>query len=364
MTVQGDEVEHGAAYARKMIDETAEGAVEEHNVSREPKRARHELACIDVAKMRGLEIGPLTAPRVHKNEGDVLYVDHTDAAGLRRKYAANPALKGRLDQIVEIDYIMSDTLGIHEVVADRAPFDYVMASHLIEHIPDPVAWLFDIAKVLRPRGILSLIIPDKRVTFDINRLTTEISDLVDAYLRGLRKPSFRQAYDFISLEITEAVDPAKVWAGTADYAGIVRSDVPDPDVAALELCRTIGGSDEYVDVHCSVFTPESFLELFEKLARLGLIEFEIAHFVPTEFNQLEFHVSLRRLDASLDRGSMIERQLASLPRASRSTEVWASGIDRSDSTPIFMEISDRERIFITAKRRILERLRTFRRLGQ
>ena len=184
----------GTAYARWVIDQTPEGAVEEHTVSLEPKPERHDLACIDVAKMRGLEIGPLTAPRIHKNEGDVLYVDHTDAAGLRRKYAANPVMQGSLDQILEIDYIVGNTLGIHEVVADRAPFDYVMASHLIEHIPDPVAWLFDIAKVLRPRGILSLIIPDKRFTFDINRRTTEISDLVDAYLRGLRKPSFRDVY--------------------------------------------------------------------------------------------------------------------------------------------------------------------------
>ena len=71
--------------------------------------------------MRGLEIGPLAAPRVRKDEGNVLYVDHTDAAGLRSKYATNPVMKGRLDQIVEIDYVMSDALRIHEVVADSAP---------------------------------------------------------------------------------------------------------------------------------------------------------------------------------------------------------------------------------------------------
>ena len=200
---------------------------------------RHDLACIDVTTMRGLEIGPLAAPRVRKDEGDIFYVDHTDAEGLRSKYATNSVLKDSLDQIVEIDRVIGDGLGIREAVADRAPFDYVIASHLIEHIPDPVTWLSDIASVLRPRGILSLVIPDKRFTFDINRRTTEIGDLVDAYLRRLRIPSFRQAYDFISKEITQMVDPAAVWAGTADFTGVVRSDVPDPDVAALQLCRTI-----------------------------------------------------------------------------------------------------------------------------
>lgn len=318
---------------------------------------RHDLACIDVTNMRGLEIGPLAAPRVRKSQGDVFYVDHTDAEGLRRKYATNSVLKNCLDQIVDIDCVIGDGQGIHEAVADQAPFDYVIASHLIEHIPDPVTWLSDIARVMRPKGILSLIIPDKRFTFDINRRTTEIGDLVDAYLRRLRKPSFTQAYDFISKEITEMVDPAAVWAGTADFAGVVRSDVPDPDVAALQLCRTIDGSDQYVDVHCSVFTPESFLDLHEKLARLGLIEFEVAHFVPTEFNQLEFHVSLRRTDATLDRNSAMELQLASIRRARRSTRDSATGINSSATVPTMMEVSDRERTLIAAKRRFVETMR-------
>jgi SAM-dependent methyltransferase len=328
-------------------------------VSLDPNSGRPELACIDVATMRGLEIGPLAAPKIHKSEGNVLYVDHMDAAGLRSKYATNPVMKNCLDQIVDIDYVMDGTLELHEAVGDDAPFDYVMASHLIEHIPDPVSWLFDIAKILVPGGVLSLIIPDKRFTFDINRRTTEISDLVDAYLRVLRKPSFRQAYDFISHEITDFVDPAVVWAGRADFAGVVRSDVPDPDVAALQLCRTIGSSNDYVDIHCSVFTPASFLELFEKLVRLGLIDFEVAHFVPTKSNKLEFHVSLRRMDTALDRAVVIERQLASIPLDAQSTEIRAAGIDGPNKAPIFMGISHREQMLITTKRRILGKLRNF-----
>jgi SAM-dependent methyltransferase len=331
-------------------------------VSSDPQLVRHDLACIDISTMRGLEIGPLAAPRVRKDQGEVIYVDHTDGEGLRRKYADNSVLKDYLDQIVDIDCVIGDGQGIHEALADQDPFDYVIASHLIEHIPDPVTWLSDIASLLRPSGILSLVIPDKRFTFDINRRTTEIAELVDGYLRRLHKPSFKQAYDFISKEITEMVDPSTVWAGTADFNGVVRSDVPDPDVAALQLCRTIESSDQYVDLHCSVFTPDSFLVLHEKLARLGLIEFEVAHFVPTEFNELEFHVSLRRTDTSLDRNSAMERQLASIDRARQSTMDIASTIDSSASGAATMEVSDRERTLITAKRRIMGSMRRTRAL--
>jgi SAM-dependent methyltransferase len=320
-------------------------------------RARHDLACIDVPTMRGLEIGPLAAPRVRKCDGDVMYVDHLDAEGLRVKYAADPVLRDRLDQIVDVDRVMGDGEGMYEALADHAPFDYVIASHLIEHIPDPVAWLSDLAAVLCPGGILSLIIPDKRFTFDVNRRTTEIGDLVDGHLRRLTRPSFKHAYDFISKEITESVDPAAIWAGVKDYAGVVRSDVPDPDVAALQLCRTLESSSQYVDVHCSVFTPESFLCLLEKLVRLGLIEFEVAHFVPTELNQLDFHVSLRRTDSTVDRVLTMERQLASVRRAYRATAHVPAGLHSSVTAPTMMAVSPRERTMIAEKRRIIATLR-------
>ena len=35
-----------------------------------------------------MEIGPLDRPTILKSEGEVIYVDHTDAKSLREKYAA------------------------------------------------------------------------------------------------------------------------------------------------------------------------------------------------------------------------------------------------------------------------------------
>jgi SAM-dependent methyltransferase len=318
---------------------------------------RHDLVCIDVATMRGLEIGALAAPRVTKDQGRVFYVDHAGTEGIRKKYENDPDMKNRLDEIVEVDYVVDEGQGIYQAVAHDAPFDYVIASHVIEHIPDPVSWLADIATTLRTGGILSLVVPDKRYCFDINRRTTDISEVVDAYLRRLRRPSFKQVYDFISKEISGKVDTAAVWAGTVDYRQVVRSDVEDPDVAAWNLCREVERSDAFVDVHCSVFTPDSFLELFERLARLGLLEFEIAYFAPTEVNTLEFNASLRRMDPQLERKSMIERQLASIRRARLSTKAGPGQPDRSNHAENTMAISPMEYKLIATKRRILGHLR-------
>lgn len=321
---------------------------------------RPELAAIDVASMRGLEIGPLASPRVRKDEGPVRYVDHASAAELKEKYATDEGMQDRLDKIVDVDYVLGVDTTISEAVAKDAPFDYVIASHVIEHIPDPIGWMDDLTRVLRPGGVLSLVIPDKRYCFDINRSLTEISDFVDGNLRHLRQPSFRQAFDFYSKAIGGTVDTAAVWAGTADYSLAVRQDFADPDAAAMEACRHMLTSDEFVDVHCHVFTPNSFVRLVEKMARLDLIDYEIAALHPTELNNFEFYVSLRLLDISVGRDAMKESQLASVARALGASARPAP----AQSGLVRMEVSRQEQRLIDMKRRALARIRAVLKRGR
>ena len=309
--------------------------------------------------MRGLEIGPLANPRVRKDDGPVRYLDHASAEELKQKYATNAEMQDRLDHIVEVDYVIGEGKRISEAVAQDAPFDYVIASHLIEHIPDPVGWMADVASILKPGGILSLVIPDKRYCFDINRTPTDISDIVDAYLRQLVRPSYKQVYDFTSRAINGAVDTHAVWTEHADYTGVVRTDCDDPDVAALEACRRMDTSDEFVDVHCHAFTPDSFLTLLEKLARLGLIDFELARFFPTEVDTLEFHASLRLLDPAVARSTALRRQLASIARARTGDTEIPPGRRRPrlPRRPSPWIVSERERQLLLFKRRTLEGIR-------
>jgi SAM-dependent methyltransferase len=321
---------------------------------------RPELAAIDVPAVRGLEIGPLASPRVRKDEGPVRYVDHASAAELREKYATDAGMRDRLEEIVDVDYVLGQNTTISEAVGSDAPFDYVIASHVIEHIPDPIGWMDDLSRVLRVGGILSLVIPDKRYCFDINRSLTETSDLVDANLRQLRQPSFRQAFDFYSKAIGGTVDTAAVWAGTADYSLAVRQDFADPDVAALGACRDMLTSDEFVDVHCHVFTPESFVRLVGTLARLDLIDYEVAAFHPTDVNNFEFYVSLRLLDVSTGRDAARSAQLASVNRIL--DEVAPPVVARPRL--VRMEVSAQEERLIEMKRRSLARARSVLKRGR
>ncbi len=282
---------------------------------------------LDVESMRGIEIGPLRSPRISKERGPVRYLDHTDTAHLREKYAANGPMQGRLDEIVEVDYALNGR-SISETVRDDAPFDYVVASHVIEHIPDPVGWMIDIGSILRLGGILSLVIPDKRYCFDVNRTLTGPGDLVDAYLAGRTQPTYRDIYNFHSQIVTMEgyVDTAGLWAGTADYENVVRGDVSDPDVEAFRIATYAARSEDYVDVHCHTFTPTSFRAIVGVLSRLGLIDFDVVFELPTQLNTLEFFVSLEK--------------------------VRTTAQSRND-VPIDLHLSDRERSMIRLKRRVL-----------
>ena len=150
------------------------------------------VGSIDLATAKGLELGPLVNPVVPRGSGDIRYLDHVDTDALRARYSTHVGFD--VDAIVPIDYAIGDGT-ISDAVGADAPFDYVVASHVIEHVPDLVRWLDDIRSVLRADGVLSLAIPDHRCCFDALRSPTVVADIVHAHLTGAEVPTPRQVFD-------------------------------------------------------------------------------------------------------------------------------------------------------------------------
>ena len=68
--------------------------------------------------------------------------------------------------------------------AGQLPFgdnrlDFIIASHVLEHLPFPLAALRNWYQVLAPGGNLVLKVPDKRYSFDIRRPRTRLQHLID-----------------------------------------------------------------------------------------------------------------------------------------------------------------------------------------
>lgn len=239
----------------------------------------------------GLEIGPLHAPIVGKDESEVYYLDHASQEELKKKYSrVNKRSKDlvELDTIAPVDYVLKGTIAR---TVGKKKFDYVVASHVIEHIPDTVSWLKDIASVLKPGGILTLAIPDKRFTFDITRNVSRPSDTIGAYFDKLTQAYTATVYDFTT-EYRDKIVPKEVWSHpNRDFRKKPRMYTrKDAVKKSLENINP----KIYVDIHCNVYTPYSFFEIVKELIELGLFDYEVAYFHDTEPNDLEFHVSLKK----------------------------------------------------------------------
>ena len=89
---------------------------------------------------------------------------------------------------------MSDSVGSRR-------FNYVVASHVIEHIPNPLGWFNEIYGFMEPGGILSLAIPDKRYCFDRLRGLTTASDWIGVWLQKATRPTPTQIVDFLSNKV-------------------------------------------------------------------------------------------------------------------------------------------------------------------
>jgi hypothetical protein len=130
-----------------------------------------------------------------------------------------------------------------------------------------------------------------------------------------------------------------VWAGAVDYGAI-----PPNFAQGLEWAQKAAATDEYSDVHCWVFTPESFVSVLQALFELGLVAFSVASFHPTDPGELEFHVALRRLDPGLDEATRRRIQLGSLP-----VHVGSPGTEDA----VVLAVSRREAALVQRKRQVM-----------
>lgn len=258
---------------------------------------------IDLAHGRGLEIGPLVSPLVTRDEGEVYYVDRATTEELREWFSRDPKIDP--SKILEVDFVWGEKT-LAQASAGKMPFDYVVASHVLEHVPDMIGWLNEVIEVLRPGGRLGLIVPDRRYTFDLRRRPSDIAELVEANLLRLRRPAPRATFDHFYRHVD--VDTAAIWRGERGH--------PDPPMRLSETMESVARAlraDEYVDTHCWVFSDLEFAEMLRLLMASGLLDLRLVSITPTRVNEFEFFVTLERPDGPSDDDQRWQANAASVP---------------------------------------------------
>jgi len=95
-----------------------------------------------------------------------------------------------------------DTDELKEIQSDK--YDFILASHIIEHFANPIKALSDWKRILKNSGTLIAVIPHKDGTFDNRRKITELEHLIDDYNGNIGEDDLTHLEEIINLHDLEA----------------------------------------------------------------------------------------------------------------------------------------------------------------
>lgn len=128
---------------------------------------------------RGLEIGALDRPtRLDPARARAAYVDCLDEERLRENYPEKDD-----ERFVKPDHVIPS--GTLEGIPDASQ-DFLISSHVLEHVEDPIGALEEWHRVLKAGGLLYLAVPDMRFTPDRERPRTPLDHVVRDHEDGGR----------------------------------------------------------------------------------------------------------------------------------------------------------------------------------
>ena len=244
---------------------------------------------MDVSKLTILEIGAYDRPVYTPSEADVSFLDYRTTKDLRKLAVEE---QGRnANRIPEVRYVAKSNALSKEV--DRK-FDLIIANHVFEHIPDIIQWLSETQSILYSSGWLLLSIPDRRYTFDYLRRETSIVDALRWFQLELQRPCFEQILDYYYYR--RPITGVEGWHPEVLSERLRASEYSLDEVVKLASRLSREG---YHDVHCGVYTRESFVKLFEQLTELRAAPFRLVEISGIQPGMIEFQVLLK-LNSSFD----------------------------------------------------------------
>ena len=102
---------------------------------------------------RGIEIDPSYSPVAAKKDGyNVHIIDHLNREQLISKYSDHHHVD--LDNIEEVDFVW-DGHPYSDLTGKTKHYDWIIASHVIEHTPDLIGFLVECDSILKDDGVLS-----------------------------------------------------------------------------------------------------------------------------------------------------------------------------------------------------------------
>lgn len=209
---------------------------------------------------RGIEIGALWRRFPVHPKAQVWYVDRLPLNELKKQF------EDVKEQIFLPDLVAE---GMELPVAEGS-LDFLIASHVLEHLPFPLLALRAWYQALAPGGVLLLKVPDKRYTFDVRRPRTPMARLVGEHERP-------ESFDW-----------------RAHYADWVEN-VDHRKPTEMELSQAVEGlKSGRLNIHYQVWIDEDLSEIVEFTRREWRFDWEARVFLKAHFYRKETAILLAR----------------------------------------------------------------------
>ena len=148
----------------------------------------------------GVEIGPGQYPfRLLPPGVEVRYVDRWDAGdrqALVSELHGTTTEPGGVAHYVAPDVVADFNTDRLRALGDASQ-DFVIASHVLEHLAEPIGFVAEIHRVLRPGGTALVLLPDRHRTEDRFRAATPLEHLVAEYRHGVQEVSDAHLVEFL-----------------------------------------------------------------------------------------------------------------------------------------------------------------------
>lgn len=195
----------------------------------------------NLLKGTGIEIGALSNP--FDLDANVLYADTVTPDVMAEQLKKNEGKVYLERKLVDVSILLEAPFYNFKDIESNS-LDFCVSSNVIEHHPNPIYFLLEQFRVIKPGGHVYVKIPNKEVTYDRSRISTPISYLENKFIN----------FNF-SDEYMRALDIVKNSVGHLDYLG-----------QGEEMARSITNHRDGHH-HFFVFDPESTLEMINILKK-------------------------------------------------------------------------------------------------
>ncbi|MCK5607969.1 class I SAM-dependent methyltransferase [Candidatus Pacearchaeota archaeon] len=214
-----------------------------------------------IKQLKGIEIGALCYPTLNKEDSNILFLDRLHTSELINFHGSEYSN----ENFTEVDFVTNDA-PLKDVLKGEK-YDYFIANHVIEHLPDFIGWMEDLYDHLNDNGIIFLAIPDKFFTFDKNRMETSCGHIIVDY------------------EDNDQVDAAEHFLDALIYHEQI------PDIYWSEINK---GRYTFTHHH-HVFSFKSFLDkIITPLIRLKYLKYSIIEYIHDSKLINEFVIIFRK----------------------------------------------------------------------